>query len=361
MTSGERAALERMARSSSRAHRQVVIARALVLAADGLPTNVIGRELGVRSETVRAWRLRFAEEGVAGVGRIAPGRGRKPSLPADLAERIVEATCTSRPPGGETHWSTRGLAATLGVSHETVRRVWQAYGLTPWRIDTFKVSSDPRFAEKLVDVVGMYLQPPARAVVFAFDEKTQVQALDRTQPSLPLRRGRNQTVTHDYKRNGTVDLFAALNVATGTITSQLRARHTGADVLAFFRSLDREVPRDLEIHVVLDNLSAHHAPEVTRWLARPRQERWHLHFIPTSSSWLNLVEGWFKELTNKRLRRGSFCSVEHLTDAINLWIEHWNDDPTPFTWTAKADDILAKVERARAALTNTTLNSVADH
>ena len=171
MTSGERAALERMARSSSRAHRQVVIARALVFAADGLPTNVIGRELGVRSETVRAWRLRFAEEGVAGVGRIAPGRGRKPSLPADLAERIVEATCTSRPPGGDTHWSTRGLAATLGVSHETVRRVWQASGLTAWRIDTFKVSSDPRFAEKLVDVVGMYLQPPARVVVFAFDHE----------------------------------------------------------------------------------------------------------------------------------------------------------------------------------------------
>ena len=337
------------------------MARALLLAADGVGTNEVARTVGVSPPTVRAWRARFAREGVAGVGKVAPGRGRKVSLEPDLAGRIVEATCTSRPAGGATHWSTRTLAAELGVSHETVRRVWRAYGLTPWRIDTFKLSTDPDFVAKLVDVVGVYLDPPARAVVFAFDEKTQVQALDRTQPSLPLRRGRNHTQTHDYKRNGTLDLFAAMDLATGEITSQLRERHTAVDVLAFFKTLDRDVPRGLDIHVVLDNVSAHKAPEVTDWLARPRQARWHLHFTPTSSSWLNLIERWFKELTDKRLRRGSFMSVQHLADAITIWTAHWNTNPTPFTWTARPEDIIAKIERARAALADTKTKSVTDH
>ena len=241
-----------------------------------------------------------------------------------------------------------------------MQRVWRDHGLRPWRVDTFKLSNDPRFEEKLVDVVGLYLNPPERAVVFAFDEKTQVQALDRTQPSLPIRRGRCQTMTHDYKRNGTIDLFAALNVKSGTVTTSLRDRHTGKDVLAFFKELDKTVPRDLEIHVVLDNLSAHKAPEVTGWLAKPRQRRWTLHFTPTSSSWLNLVERWFKELTDRRLRRGSFCSVEHLEAAITLWTDHWNNDPKPFIWRAEADTIIAKVRRGRTAL-NDHNNSQSDH
>jgi transposase len=361
MTRGQRSALEEIARASARQHREVLVAQALLLAADGVGTNEVARRMGVSVPTVRAWRSKFALEGMGWIGRVAPGRGRKVSLAPDLAERIVEATCTTRPPDGSTHWSSRGLAGELGVSRETVRRVWRAYGLTPWRLDTFKLSTDPNFTAKLVDVVGVYLEPPARAVVFAFDEKTQVQALDRTQPSLPMRRGRNQTRTHDYKRNGTVDLFAAMDLATGQITSQLRERHTQTDVLAFFKTLDRDVPRDLDIHVVLDNVSAHKAPEVTAWLARPRQARWHLHFTPTSASWLNLIERWFKELTDKRLRRGSFMNVAHLTDAINLWVEHWNTDPTPFRWTARPEDILAKIERARSALTDTQTNSVSDH
>lgn len=361
MTTEQRGALEEIARSTAREHREVRNAQALVFAAEGVANHEIARRVGVSVVTVRQWRERFGREGVACVGRVAPGRGRRVSLDPDLAERIVEATCTTRPPGGETHWSTRALADEFGVSHETVRRVWRAYGLTPWRIDTFKLSNDPLFVEKLFDVVGVYLNPPERAVVFAFDEKTQVQALDRTQPSLPLTRGRAQTMTHDYKRNGTLDLFAAMNLATGEVTTQLRDRHTAADVLAFFKKIDRDVPRDLQVHVVLDNVSAHKAPEVRDWLARPRQHRWHLHFTPTSSSWLNLIEGWFRQLTERRLRRGSFTSLEHLADAIRLWTEAWNTDPKPFTWTARAEDILTKIERARTALRDSKANSVADH
>lgn len=337
------------------------MAEGLLLAADGLATNEVARRVGVSAVTVRSWRERFGRDGVSGVGKVAPGRGRRVSLDPALAERIVEATCTTRPPGGATHWSTRSLADELGVSRETVRRVWRAYGLSPWRIDTFKLSNDPQFVAKLFDVVGLYLDPPQRAVVFAFDEKTQVQALDRTQPSLPLKRGKGQTRTHDYKRHGTLDLFAAMDLATGKVTTQLRQHHTQADVLAFFKTIDRDVPRELDIHVVLDNVSAHKAPQVTEWLARPRQGRWHLHFTPTSSSWLNLIEAWFRQLTDKRLRRGSFMSLDHLADAIRLWTEAWNTNPTPFTWTARPEDILTKIERARQALHDSQANSVSDH
>lgn len=349
-----------MARSATLAERVVIQARGLVMAADGVPTLRIAKRLGVSPDRVRRWRSRFAEGGVEDVGRVRPGRGRKPSLPAGTTAEIVRVTREERPADGATHWSTRSLADALGVSRETVRRVWADHGLRPWRAETFKLSNDPRFEEKLVDVVGLYLNPPERAVVFSFDEKTQVQALDRTQPSLPMTRGRGQTLTHDYKRNGTTDLFAALDIATGTVITDFRDSHTATDVLRFFRQIDRTVPRDLQIHVVLDNLSAHKADEVTAWLAKPRQARWHLHFTPTSSSWLNLVERWFRELTERRLRRGSFCSVAHLIDAITLWADHWNRDPKPFVWRAQASDILAKVRRGRAALNNNT-NSVADH
>ncbi len=273
---------------------------------------------------------------------------------------IVRVTLEERPDDGSTHWTTRSLARALGVSRETVRRVWGDHGLRPWRAETFKLSSDTRFEEKLVDVVGLYLNPPERAAIFCFDEKTQVQALDRTQPSLPLRRGRAQTMTHDYKRNGTTDLFAALDIGSGQVLTDFRPSHTGRDVLRFYQQIDRTVPRELDIHVVLDNLSAHKAPEVTEWLAKPRQRRWHLHFIPTSSAWLNLVEGWFRLLTDRRLRRGSFLSVAHLMQAITLWAEHWNADPKPFVWKAEAEAILSKVRRGRAALVG-NVNSVSDH
>ena len=215
-------------------------------------------------------------------------------------------------------------------------------------------------SRKLVDVVGLYLNPPERAVVFSFDEKTQVQALDRTQPSLPMKRGRAQTMTHDYKRNGTTDLFAALNVATGEVTYDFSDRHTGADVLRFFKQIDKTVARELDIHVVLDNLSAHKAPAVRDWLAKPRQARWHLHFTPTSSSWLNLVEGWFRHLTERRLKRGSFMNLDHLTTAIRMWADAWNTDPKPLIWRAPAHEIITKVRRGRHAL-NQNSNSASDH
>jgi transposase len=281
---------------------------------------------------------------------IAKGRGRKPWLPDGTVERVLAATRHQIPPGGATHWTTRSMAAHVGIGKDAVARIWADHGLKPWRVDTFKISNDPRFEEKLVDVVGLYLDPPARAVVFSFDEKTQCQALDRTQPSLPLKRGRAATMTHDYKRHGTIDLFAAMNIGTGQVLTHLRKGHAGTDVLAFFKQIDATVARELDVHVVLDNLSAHTAPAVRDWLAHPRRRRWHLHFTPTSSSWLNLIERWFKELTDKRLRRGVFTSVTDLSHAITTWAEHWNTDPRPFVWKATAEDIITKVQRGRATL-----------
>jgi transposase len=351
MTGPQRRSLETMSRSSSLAHRTVVQARALLLAADGMATNEVARRCQTSSESVRAWRRRFVVEGVDGVGRIAPGRGRKSWLPEGTVAEVVRVTREERPDDTSTHWSTRSLAERFGIGKDTVARIWRDHELKPWRVETFKLSNDPRFEEKLIDVVGLYVNRPERAAVFSFDEKTQVQALDRTQPSLPLRPGRAGTVTHDYKRHGTTDLFAALNVGTGEVLYDCRPRHTGRDVLAFFKVIDLHVPRHLEVHVVLDNLSAHMGPDVTRWLDHPRRARWHLHFTPTSSSWLNLVERWFKELTDRRLRRGVFTSVGDLIDAIELWAEHWNDDPKPFIWHKTADDILTKVRRGRATLT----------
>jgi transposase len=351
MSVEQRAALEVMARSSSLPHRQVVLAMALLLAADGVATNEVARRCETTDTSVRAWRRRFVEQGVDGVGRIAPGRGRKSWLAEGTVEAVVYDTLHESPDDGSTHWTTRLMAKRHGIGKDTVARIWRDHELKPWKVKTFKISTDPQFEEKLVDVVGLYVDPPQRAVVFSFDEKTQCQALDRTQPSLPMTPGRAGTMTHDYKRNGTTDLFAALNVATGEVIHDTRKRHTARDVLAFFKLIDLHVPGDLDVHVVLDNLSAHKTPEINKWLAHPKQARWHLHFTPTSSSWLNLIEGWFKLLTQRRLRRGVFNSVDMLVDAIDLWVERWNDDPKPFIWHKTAQEIITKVKRGRAALT----------
>ncbi len=356
----DRAALAVMARSSTLPHRTVVQARGLLLAGDGVANEEIARRCSTTSDTVRRWRAKFEAGGIDAVGSIAPGRGRKPEIAQEVIDAIVHDTLHTVPDDGSTAWSTRTMGERHGVGKDTVARIWKARKLRPWRTETFKLSNDPRFEEKLIDVVGLYLDPPERAVVFSFDEKTQCQALDRTQPSLPLKAGRARTMTHDYKRHGTTDLFAALNVGTGEVLHQTRKTHKSADVLAFFRWIDLHTPRDLEIHVVLDNLSAHHGPEVREWLAKPRQARWHLHFTPTSSSWLNLVEGWFAQLTNKRLRTGSFNSLDSLIEAIDVWVSHWNDDPKPFVWTKTADKIVDKVKRGRAALTTQT-NSATHH
>jgi transposase len=355
----DRSELERMARSTSLPHRSVREAKALLWAADGVANEEIARRSDVDADTVRRWRRRYDERGVAGVGVIAKGRGRRSWLPEGTVAEVVRLTMTTVPPDGSTQWSTRTLGEYLGVGKDTVARIWRDHNLKPWQVSTFKVSNDPHFEDKLVDVVGLYMNPPERAVVFSFDEKTQVQALDRTQPSLPIKPGRAGTLTHDYKRHGTVDLFAALNVGTGEVITDYRKRHTAADVLAFFKKIDRSVPRRYDVHVVLDNLSAHMAPEVTDWLAEPAQARWHLHFTPTASSWLNLVERWFALLTDKRLRRGVFGSVKELTAAIRLWAKHWNADPQPFIWTKAADEIIGKVRRGRAALHQ--VKSATDH
>lgn len=351
MTDDQRRALEKMARSTSLPHRKVVQAKALLLAADGVATNEVARRCHTTNDSVRAWRCRFAEEGVDGVGRIAPGRGRKSWLPEGTVASVVHDTLHVTPDDGSTHWTTRSMAERFGFGKDTVARIWRNHNLKPWKTETFKLSNDPDFEEKLVDVVGLYLNPPERAVVFSFDEKTQVQALDRTQPSLPLKAGRGGTLTHDYRRHGTTDLFAALNVATGEVLYDCKKGHAAADVLRFFKLIDLHVSKDLEIHVVLDNLSAHKAPPVAEWLAHPKRARWHLHFTPTSSSWLNLVERWFNELTERRLRRGVFTSVAALIDAIETWTEHWNDDPKPFVWHKSAQEIIAKVRRGRSTLT----------
>jgi transposase len=350
VTDQQRAELERIARSSSLPHRAVLQANALLLSADGVAIYEVARQLHVASNSVRTWRRRFQEQGLEGVGVIAPGRGRKSWLEAGTVAEVVRVTLEELPDDGSTHWSTRTLAKRLGIGKDTVARIWANHHLRPWRTDTFKVSSDPHFEDKLVDVVGLYLDPPERAVVFSFDEKTQVQALDRTQPLLPMTKGRANTMTHDYKRNGTTDLFAAMNVATGEVLYDTKRRHGGDEVLSFFKLIDLHVPKGLEIHVVLDNLSAHKAEPVNRWLAHPKRQRWHLHFTPTSSSWLNLVEGWFSQLTERRLKKGTFSSVDELQEAIELWAEHWNDDPKPFVWKKPAEEIVAKVQRGRASL-----------
>lgn len=353
----DRAALERMARSGSLSHRTVVQAKGLLLAAEGVSIYETARRLGVASNSVRAWRRRFGVEGVAGVGRIAEGRGRRSWVAAEVEDAVVHDTLHVRPADGSTQWSTRTMGERHGVGKDTVARIWRKHDLKPWRVETFKISNDPDFEDKLVDVVGLYLDPPARAVVFSFDEKTQVQALDRTQPSLPMKKGRAGTMTHDYKRNGTTDLFAAMNVATGEVLYDTRRSHRATDVLGFFKLIDLHVPKGQDVHVVLDNLSAHKAPPVAQWLAHPRRARWHLHFTPTSSSWLNLVEGWFSLLTKRRLERGVFSSVDDLVDAIETWAEHWNEHPKPFMWTKTADAILTKTRRARAALDASTTSA----
>ena len=267
----ERKTLERVARSTSARHRTVQHAKALLLAAEGVANYEIARRVGVSANSVRAWRARFGHRRLDGFGTIAAGRGRKSWLPEGTVAAVVADTLHATPDDGSTHWTTRSMAARHGIGKDTVARIWRDHKLQPWRVDRYKVSNDPHFEEKLVDVVGLYLNPPERAAVFSFDEKTQCQALDRTQPSLPLRPGRAGTLTHDYRRNGTTDLFAALNVVTGEVLTDCRKRHIGADVLRFFRLIDLHVPRHLDIHVVLDNLSAHRAPEVQKWLDHPKR------------------------------------------------------------------------------------------
>lgn len=347
MSDSERATLEQLSRSQTAAHRQVQRAKVLLLAADGVANTRISTQIGVTPVTVRAWRARFLQDGLAKLGQVREGRGRKASISEAQVRAIVHDTLHTKPEG-ETHWSCRTMAQHAGVSSATVQRIWHDLGIKPHRVDTFKVSTDPRFEEKLTDVVGLYLDPPEKAVVLCLDEKSQVQALDRTQPSLPMVKGRGATMTHDYKRHGTTTLFAALNVLTGEVTGRCFDRHRHEEFLKFLKVIDAEVPKGQAIHVILDNYSTHKHENVQRWLGT--HKRFHLHFIPTSSSWLNQVERWFRDLDTKALRRGSFASVPHLIAAIEDYLQAHNTEPTPFVWTATAESILAKVTRARRKL-----------
>jgi transposase len=322
-------------------------AQIVLLAAEGKENNVIAEELGVERTIVGRWRKRFAELGLAGIEKDAPRGGRKPTLRSRVAPKILEAT-TQRKPKNATHWSTNSLAKELGVSPTMVWRVWDANGLKPHRSRTFKVSNDPRFVEKVIDVVGLYLNPPERALVLCVDEKSQIQALDRTQPGLPLKKGRCGTLTHDYVRHGTTTLFAALEMATGRLIGTCLPRHRHQEFLKFLRLIDTQTPADVDLHLILDNYGTHKHPRVRNWLKR--HPRVHLHFTPTSSSWLNLIERWFRDITDKRIRRGVFRSVKELIASIQSYIAEHNQNPTSFVWTAKAEAILEKVRRARAVL-----------
>jgi len=324
-------------------------AQIVLMAAKGLQNRDIAQELGMDPGKVGRWRTRFAQHRLAGIEKDAPRSGRKPTLRQSLVPKIIEMT-TQHKPANATHWSTRTLAAEMGIDHVMVHRVWKANGLKPHLSRTFKLSNDPRFIEKVTDVVGLYLNPPEHALVLCVDEKSQIQALDRTQPGLPIKKGRCGTMTHDYKRNGTTTLFAALELAEGRLIGTCMSRHRHQEWIKFLKMIDQQTPADLDLHLIADNYFTHKTPEVQRWLKR--HPRFHMHFIPTSSSWLNLVERWFREITDKRIRRGAFTSVEGLIQAIMAYIDHHNQNPTSFVWTAKLKDILAKVRRARAVLDN---------
>lgn len=347
MTAAARETLETLERSRTAPHQQVLRAKVLLMAADGVANIRIAEDVGVTPVTVRAWRQRFSEDGLAGLEKIREGRGRKPSISEETVAEIVRLTTTTTPPGA-THWSCRTMAAKVGVSSATVQRIWSDLGLKPHRVETFKVSTDPAFDDKLIDVVGLYLNPPEKAIVLCMDEKSQIQALDRTQASLPMVPGRAGTMTHDYKRNGTTTLFAALDVLTGTVIGQCLPRHRHDEFLTFLNTINREVPKGLQVHLILDNYSTHKHADVTRWLKR--HKRFHLHFTPTSSSWLNQVERWFRDLTDKNLRRGIFASVPDLIASIEEYLNAHNANPKPYVWTATAESILAKVQRARTKL-----------
>jgi len=321
--------------------------RIILAAADGRQDKEIAEDLQVNSKTAALWRRRFLKEGTDCLWEVASGRGRKPTYPATKVAAIIESTLQSRP-AGATHWSCRSMAKAQGVSKATVNRIWQSHQIKPHRTKGFKLSRDPNFLEKLTDVVGLYLNPPEKALVLCVDEKSQIQALDRTQPGLPLKKGRCGTMTHDYKRNGTTTLFAALEVAQGKVVGQCYARHRHQEFLKFLQTLDGEFVGDMKLHVVMDNYGTHKHPRVKTWLKR--HPRFVPHFIPTSSSWLNLVERWFGELTGKRIRRGVFVSVEDLKKAIEEFLATWNTDPKPFVWTATVESIVEKLNRCRQTL-----------
>lgn len=357
LSASEKKILEKNTRSKAVSIRLAERSKVVLLSAQGLENKVIARQLNIPPNKVGKWRNRFADGGIESISKDKPrgaNHGGKDSLKqARLRQKIIEKT-TREKPDDATHWSTRSMAEAVHTTHSFVHRVWQSVGLKPHLEKTFKVSNDPHFEDKLCDVVGLYLDPPENAVVFCIDEKISIQALDRTQPGLPIKKGRCGTVTHDYKRNGTSTLFAALDVATGSVTGECYQKHTHKEFLRFLKKIDGQTEKGKDLHIIVDNYSTHKHEKVRNWLKR--NKRVFLHFTPTSSSWLNLVERFFGVLTEKQLKRGVFTSVDELEQAIIAYIENNNKNPKPFVWTKSAEEILVKVNRARETLINMQSN-----
>src|SRR3990170_221921 len=341
----DRAQLGRLLRAPTTAQRVALRARIVLLSGEGVGTGEIRARLGTTTPTVTRWRDRYEQDGVRGLLKDAPRCGRLPTITKAKVAEVIEKTQGEKP-AGATQWSTRTLAPVVGLSPATVGRIWRAHGLKPHRVKRFKLSTDPQFLEKLQDVVGLYIAPPEKAVVFSVDEKSQIQALDRTQPGLPMKKGRAGTMTHDYKRHGTTTLFAALNVLDGTVIGRNMQRHRHQEFIRFLNTVEAQVPARKAIHAIVDNYATHKHPKVCEWL--PRHPRWTFHFTPTSASWLNAVEGFFAKLTRRRLKRGVFRSLDDLKDAIDRFVAETNADPVPFVWTAKPKRVLAAIKRAKA-------------
>lgn len=350
LTDIERATLEKWSRGRITPARLVLRSKMVLAAAEGRENQEIAAELGCARKTVGQWRNRFARERLAGIEKDAPRGGRPPSQRERFESEIIRKTTQETPPNA-TQWSTRSLAKVMGCDDMLVQRVWKDNGLQPHRVKTFKVSNDPKFAEKLVDVVGLYLDPPEHALVLSCDEKSQIQALDRSQKSLPMFPGRLKTLTHDYRRHGTTTLFAAMELAEGQIIAECMPRHRYQEWIKFLKTIDAQTQPDLDLHLIVDNYATHKHAKVKSWLKR--HPRFHIHFIPTSSSWLNVIERWFRDITQNRIRNGAFKSVAQLEQAIRDYIDHHNANPNTFVWTKKAADILEKVARARKALDKT--------
>lgn len=346
MTTEQKQQLEQWVKAPSTPQKVVLRARICLLAHDGLANRRIAQDLKTSRPTVILWRRHFMQAGVAGLEHEPPRQSSSQRLKEKEVKAIVEATLHTKP-ADATHWSCRTMAEHFKVSHMTVARIWDRHGLQPHRVRTFKLSRDTHFVEKLTDVVGLYLNPPDKALVFCVDEKSQIQALDRTQPGLSMKKGRCGTMTHDYVRHGTTTLFAALNVLDGTVIGSCFDRHRHEEFLKFLRDVDRETPTGMALHLIVDNYATHKHPKVKNWIKR--HKRFHLHFIPTSSSWLNLVERWFGEITRKQIRRGVFKSVDQLIQVIEDYIRHNNKNPKPFVWTKRVHEILKKVNLCKAA------------
>ena len=350
LTAAERETLQRWCRRHNSSQALSLRCRIVLACAAGATNAQVAEQVKCHPVTVSKWRTRFAADRLDGLVD-APRPGAQRSIGDDVIEQVVVDTLESAP-GADTHWSTRGLAAKHGISHQTVAEIWRAFGLKPWKQDGFKVSPDPDLVEKIRDLVGLYMNPPVNAAVFAVDEKPQIQALNRTAPILPMLPTTPQRASHDYQRNGTCDLFAALEIATGRVITDIRARHTSADFVAFLNKINRDVPKTLDVHIILDNLSAHKAPPVQKWLLR--HKRFHLHFTPTYGSWMNLVERWFSALTTKKLQRSAHNTVKELADDIRAWADAWNDNPTPFVWHKTAEQILERLASYCTAINQAT-------